>query len=105
MGHRVVSASTEDATLELDNGVKIIFDRENSDCCSWIELSRLATVDNIITDAGFRGDAEEGPYEAELYVVTEAGEFNVAEAVADASNGYYLHGFALGAQVIFPDDD
>lgn len=108
VGRRVVSANTKNATLELDNGVKIVFEREADDCCSWVELSKLATCDNVITKAEF-GDNEdetggEGPYHAYLYVVTEAGEFNVAEAEGNASNGYYLHGFALGATVIVPDD-
>ena len=33
-------------------------------------------------------------------VLTEAEEINVAEMVGDASNGYYLHGFALGVRLI-----
>ena len=105
VGRKVVQAENESGTLTLDNGVLIKFDKENSDCCSWIELEGLATTDNVITAAKFDNtDDDEGPYKAWLHVITEAGEVKIAEADADASNGYYLHGFALGATVTFPDE-
>ncbi|HET6907848.1 MAG TPA: hypothetical protein VFH54_00790 [Mycobacteriales bacterium] len=104
IGQRVVEAS--DDTLTLSNGVQLRFQKANDDCCSYIELGKLATTDNIITAASV-GDNEgetggEGPYDAWVYVVTEAGVLNIAEAHGDASNGYYLHGFALDVTVIEP---
>ena len=105
IGKSVVNA-TED-TLTLSDGTRLLFDTENSDCCSYIELRNLSTTDNVITAAEFRNNEEEtggeGPYRAWLNVVTEAGELRIAEAKGDASNGYYLHGFALGVTVLPAD--
>jgi hypothetical protein len=104
VGQRVVSA-TED-TLTLSDGTTVTFDTTNDDCCSWIELESLTTTDHIITAARFDDNEDEtggeGAYRAWLHVVTEAGELNIAEASGDASNGYYLHGFALGVKVRRP---
>lgn len=101
VGHRVIA--TSDDTLTLSDGTTLTFDRENDDCCSWIELERLTTTDHIITAATLDDNEDEtggeGAYRAWLHVVTEAGELNIAEATGDASNGYYLHGFALGVTV------
>lgn len=106
VGRRVVAASMTDATLTLDNGVVLTFERENDDCCSYIELTGLATTDHVITRAEFRDNEDEtgyeGSYHAWLYVMTEGGPVNIAEADGDASNGYYLHGFALGVSVDYP---
>lgn len=102
-----ITAATED-TLALSDGTRLRFDREESDCCSWIQLSSLSTTDSIITAAEFRDNEDEtggeGAYKAWLHVVTEAGELNIAEAEGDASNGYYLHGFALGVTVLPAED-
>jgi len=65
VGHKVIGASIEDATLTLDNGTKIRFDRENSDCCSSIDLTALHTTDNIITSAEFRDNEDETGGEGE----------------------------------------
>jgi len=105
VGQRVVSAT--DDTLTLSDGTTVTFDTTNDDCCSWIELTRLTTTDHIITAARLEDNEDEtggeGAYRAWLHVVTaEAGELNLAEANGDASNGYYLHGFALGVKVRRP---
>lgn len=105
VGKSVVAADQN--TLTLSDGTIMQFDESADDCCSYLELTRLATTENIITAASF-GDNEdetggEGAYRAWLHVVTEAGELNIAEAEGDASNGYYLHGFALGVKVTVPD--
>jgi hypothetical protein len=100
---KTVTDATED-TLTLSDGTRLQFDREADDCCSWIALRSLSTTSNVITAAEFRDNEDEtggeGAYRAWLHVVTEAGELNIAEAEGDASNGYYLHGFALGVTVL-----
>lgn len=108
VGRSIVSASTEDATLVLDDGTVLEFDRSNSDCCSWIELTALRGTNNVITRAEF-GDDEDDPdndnypyYNAWLQVITDEGPLKVAEAHGNASNGYYLHGFALNVNVEVP---
>ena len=104
VGKSVVRASMEDGTLELSDGTVVEVSKENDDCCSWIELVGLSTTDHIITHAEYGDDEDEtggeGGYKAWIRVITEAGELNIAEADGDASNGYYLHGFALGLRVI-----
>lgn len=93
-------------TITLSDGTRLTFDAEANDCCSYIELKALAATTNIITAAKFVDNEEEtggeGAYKAALHVITEAGELNIAEADGDASNGYYLHGFALGVKVEKP---
>lgn len=105
IGKRVVSATLD--TLTLSDGTSLQFERETSDCCSWLNLFSLSTTDNVITAAEFRDNENEtggeGEYRAWLHVVTEAGELNIAEAEGDASNGYYLHGFALDITVVVPE--
>lgn len=104
VGKSIVAANMTTGTLSLSDGTVLEFDKENSDCCSWIELAALATTANIITAAKVETtDDDEGPYTAWVHVVTEAGELRVVEANADASNGYYLHGFALGVKVTTPE--
>jgi hypothetical protein len=102
IGNAVINA-TED-TLTLSDGTRLRFDREASDCCTWMELRSLSTTDNVITAAEFRDNEDEtdgeGAYRAWLHVVTEAGELSIAEAEGDAGNGCYLHGFALGVTVL-----
>jgi hypothetical protein len=102
IGKAVVNATVD--TLTLSDGTRLRFDREESDCCTWIGLRSLSTTDNIIMAAEFRDNEDEtggeGAYRAWLHVVTEAGELNIAEAEGDAGNGYYLHGFALGVTAL-----
>jgi hypothetical protein len=104
VGHKIVRASLADATLTLDDGTVLKFDRENSDCCSYLELMTLHTTDNLITSARFEDDEEdlgEGSYSAWLTVITETGDqYAVAEASGSLGSGYYLHGFALNIEVI-----
>jgi hypothetical protein len=101
-----VTGATED-TLTLSDGTRLQFERETSDCCSWQNLFSLSTTTNVITAAEFRDNEDEtggeGEYRAWLHVITEAGELNIAEAEGNASNGYYLHGFALAVTVIPPE--
>ncbi len=101
VGKSVVAATTD--MLLLSDGTRLQFDTTDSDCCSYIDLTSLSTTNNIITAAEFRDNEDEtgreGAYKAWLHVITEAGELNIAEADGDASNGYYLHGFALGVTV------
>lgn len=107
VGHAIVSADTERGRLTLDNGFVLKFEKENADCCSWVELSCLRATNNIITKVEVKDTEDEtggeGSYEAWMQVVTDSGEVvKIAEMVGDASNGYYLHGFALGVRVIPP---
>ncbi len=106
-GRSVVSASLETGRMVLSDGTVLVFDKENWDCCSWVDLTGLATTENIITLAEPRNNETDGvgPYKAWIHVVTKAGELHLADADGDASNGYYLHGFALGVTVIDPDSD
>lgn len=101
VGHRIVDASAD--TLTLDDGTEMRFQHSVTECCSQVELVRLATTENIITAATVADNelatGGQGAYRAWIQVVTQAGEFRVAEADGDASNGYYLHGFALGVTV------
>ena len=102
IGRRIVKA--EDNIVTLDNGVMVEFDTEESCCCSTIDLSKLCTVEHVITDVVYSDTEDqtggEGPYTAWMKGVTEAGEFIIAEADGDASNGYYLHGFTLGFKIL-----
>lgn len=106
VGQSVTAADLDGGTLTLSDGTVVTFDKTNHDCCSSIELTALNVTGNVITAASF-GDNEDktggdGAYKAWLHVVTEAGELNIAEADGDASNGYYLHGFALDVTVTLP---
>lgn len=105
LGQRVISTDLDAGTLTLSNGNEVQIEKSDYDCCSSIDLVRLATTDNVITAAGF-GDNEdetdgEGAYSAWIYVVTDDGAvIHVADADGDASSGYYLHGFALGVDLL-----
>jgi hypothetical protein len=109
IGREVVSADLDTGTLALSDGTRLVFDKDNYDCCSEIELTSLAAGPGLITGVRVEDNEEEtggeGAYRAWIYVITEAGEFNIAEADGDASNGYYLHGFALGVTVHLPEED
>lgn len=101
VGKSVVSADKTTGEMLLSDGSKLIFDRSNSDCCSWIDLTELRTTDAMILSATEEDtDEGEGGYDAWVHVVTEAGDLRIAEADANASNGYYLHGFALNVKVV-----
>lgn len=106
IGKSVVSASLDDGTLRLSDGTTLFFQKSDTSCCSWIDLVGLATTSNVITSADLRDNEDEtggfGPYEAWVHVVTEAGEFHLADAEGNATSGYYLHGFALGVTVVKP---
>jgi hypothetical protein len=108
VGRSIVSASTEEGLLVLDDGAVLKFDKENSDCCSWVELSVLRATNNIITKVEVKDNEDEtggeGAYKAWMTVLTEAGPINVAEMEGNASNGYYLHGFALGVSYVPPSE-
>lgn len=103
VGKSITAADVTAGTLTLSDGTQLTFDKTNDSCCSSIDLTSLATTENVITAATFGDNEEEtggeGKYKAWLRVVTEAGELNIAEADGDASNGYYLHGFALNVTV------
>ena len=109
VGKSVVSADVETGTLVLSDGTRVEFDLTVNDCCSWVDLAALRTTPNVITAATLEDDEDEtggeGPYRAWLRVVTEAGELNIAEADGDATNGYYLHGFALGVRILPLEED
>lgn len=105
VGHKVVSVCLETGQLLLDNGTVLEVQKEADYCCSYVELTGLFTTDNIITDVRIEDDegdydSHEGDYKAWIQVITEAGPINIATADGDASNGYYLHGFALAVTVI-----
>jgi hypothetical protein len=101
VGKSIISADPATGEMILSDGSKLFFDTYNSDCCSWIELTDLKTTDAMILSAEEQDtDEGEGGYSAWVHVVTEAGDLNIAEADADASSGYYLHGFALGVKVV-----
>lgn len=97
VGHQVID--TTETSLILDNGMQLRFDRSNSSCCSFVELGALSRTENVIIAAYVEDNEDEtggeGEYRAWIRVLTEATELNVAEAEGNASNGYYLHGFAL----------
>lgn len=101
VGHSIVEADEKTGTLVLDDGARLVIDKENSDCCSWIELTTLRPTTNIITAVTVENtDDDEGEYDAWVTVLTEDGPVTIAEAKADASNGYYLHGFALAVKYV-----
>jgi len=99
IGKSVVSA--DDERLTLSDGIRLRFDTSNSDCCSGIDLSHLWPCENIITAVEVCDNETDGqgPYSAWIQVVTDAGIKRIAEAEGDASNGYYLHGFALSVTI------
>jgi hypothetical protein len=105
LGQRIVAVDLEAGTLTLSNDNKVQIETTHYDCCSFIDLVRLATTDNVITAAGFGDDEDEtggeGSYSAWIYVVTDDGAvIHVADAEGNASNGYYLHGFALSVELV-----
>jgi len=106
LGRRIVAIDDEATTLILDNGVRMEFEVDISDCCSSVVLKSLATDENVITNVEVADNEDEtggeGAYRAWIHVITEAGELNIAEAEGDASNGYYLHGFALAVTITTP---
>lgn len=103
VGKSITGADLETRTLTLSDGSRLVFDAHNWECCSRVDLTALTTTNNVITSAGFDMEYEpcdeedRSPYQARLSVLTDAGQFTVAEAEGDASSGYYLWGFALGA--------
>jgi hypothetical protein len=111
VGTRVIHTDFTHGELVLDNGTRLSFDLDNSDCCSYIDLTGLATTDHIITAVFVEDDEDsdgysEGEYQAWIRVLTDAGDaVKIASAHGDASNGYYLHGFALGVTVLVGDSD
>ena len=108
VGKSVVAADLVEGRLTLSDGTILEFDLENYECCSWVELTGLATTVNVITAAELRDtedDSMPNDYQAWVHVVTEAGELRLVEAVGNASSGYYLHGFALNVKVIPPDKE
>jgi hypothetical protein len=87
-------------SLVLDDGTRIEF-TDNYDCCSWADLNKLRTCDNVITDVRIEDDdSGEGSYSAWVYAVTDKGGVEIVNQDSNASNGYYLHGFALKVRVI-----
>jgi hypothetical protein len=110
VGRTIVEADTGHARLTLDNGAVIEFDRSNDDCCSYVELTRLRATNNVITKVEVKDNEDEtggeGAYKAWMQVLTDSGEvIKIAEMDGNASNGYYLHGFALGVRLIrLPDE-
>lgn len=105
VGKSVVSADVTTGEMVLSDGSKLIFDTSNYDCCSSIDLINLRTTDALILSAEEQDtDSGEGGYKAWVHVVTEAGNLRIAEADGDASNGYYLHGFALNVKAVVNAD-
>lgn len=107
VGRRIVEATTD--SLILDDGTRLTFETSTSECCSSIDLVSLRdAAAALITNAKVLDNEEEtggeGGYRAWIHVITDAGEFTVAEADGDASNGYYLHGFALNVTVSRPGE-
>jgi hypothetical protein len=105
IGKSIVSTEMgeHEGRLVLSDGTALVIQANMSDCCSYLNLTSLATTENIITAADIRdtdGGIEE--YSTWIHVVTEAGEFKVAEADGDAGNGFYLHGWELDVEVVTP---
>jgi hypothetical protein len=94
--------------LTLDDGTEVYVAGNDGGCSCGAgdyQLTRVATVDNIITAVAvidkstgdFNYDSarpENGSYA--LYVITAAEELNVAEFEGDDGNGYYGSGFHIG---------
>lgn len=103
VGKRIVSVETATGRMALSDGTTLVFETEATECCTYLALSALHTTESIIMAVAVDDDDDgEGSYKAWIHVVTEAGELNIAEAEGDAGNGYYLHGWALGVEVIPP---
>lgn len=101
VGHKIVESDFEAGTITLDDGKVIKVQKNNDDCCSWVELTALRTTDHIITAVKVENtDDDEGEYKAWMQVITEGGPINVMEMDGNASNGYYLHGFALPVELV-----
>lgn len=103
IGTEVVDYALDEtyAYITLSDGRELRIERENSDCCSWIELVQINAHPGIITAASYENTPDDsGAYEAWIYVVTEDSAYRLVEASADASSGYYLHGFALHVEFI-----
>jgi hypothetical protein len=90
--------------LTLDDGTKVyVVGNEGGCICSAgdYSLARVAAVDNIITavkvidESTGDGSEDYATRRYQIFVVTEAGELNVAEFVGDDGNGYYGSGFHL----------
>ena len=105
IGRSIISADATSGVMLLSDGARLIFDRENADCCSWIRLDKMRACDNVITAVTIEDDETEergGDYRARVVVLTEAAALTVVEAEGNVGSGYYLHGFALDVRVVSP---
>lgn len=105
VGKRIVSVETATGRMALSDGTTLVFETEATECCTYLALVALHTTESIIMAVAVDDDEDRdatGYYKAWIHVVTEAGELNIAEAEGDAGNGYYLHGWVLGVEIIPP---
>lgn len=97
--------------MHLSDGTVLGVETGADDCCSYLDLKELVTTDHIITSwreeshypsPDWAGASEaSGPYTSQIIVVTEDGQTSaIARADGDASNGYYLTGWALDVRVV-----
>lgn len=107
VGNSIVSADVSTGRLVLSDGTVLQVAASNDECCSFVNLTALRTVGNVITAVRLEDEDGAGeslassPYRAWVSVLTDAGELvDVAEAAGDATSGYYLHGFALPVTVV-----
>ena len=88
--------------LVLDDGTTLLLTGHEGGCSCGAgdyDLSKVATVENVITSARVHCDPDddggggEGVYR--IYVFSDNVEINVAEFVGSDGNGYYGTGFSL----------
>lgn len=104
IGKTVINADVKTGEMLLSDGSKLIFDKHVDDSLAWIHLTDLHATEAMILSAKEEDDETgdcEGEYRTWVHIVTESGvSMKLAEAEGDASNGYYLHGFALDVKVV-----
>ena len=92
--------------VHLSDGTVLGVEIGARECCSYLELKELSTVDNVIMSWRkeshyHEGTHGKGPYTSQIVVVTKDGQTSaIARAEGDASNGYYLTGWALDVRVV-----
>lgn len=115
VGRRIVQAETgafdypdrgwyakPEGRLVLDDGTVLYLAGNDGGCAcdaGCYPLSKVASVDNIITSARVEsspaGDFDDGEGAYRIFVFADNQEINVAEFLGSDGNGYYGTGFAL----------
>ena len=86
VGHKVVSVSTDDNSLVLDNGTTLILE-DTSDCCAWFDatLEDINLEGNIITAL----KVDNLPDGFAITILSESEEIGRVSVEGSLGSGYY----------------